>query len=124
MKPLYDNSTKDKELSYYIETSLDKLGFRKNTLGTKYLKDFILFIFKEDVYEIFIDKLSVKFIKFMKIEHISSKNFITRIDYSIKNADIQKFKNNFYSVFKVEYDIYYLTIKNIVILFINALERM
>ena len=34
------NNTKEKSLvscELFIETSLDKLGFRKNTLGTKFL---------------------------------------------------------------------------------------
>ena len=121
------NNTKEKSLVSYelfIETSLDKLGFRKNTLGTKYLKDFILFTFNQNYYDIFIDKITLEFLKSKNITHISKKNFITRIEYAIKNVDYQKFKNNFYSVFHTEYDIYYLSPKNIVILFISALEKI
>ena len=126
MDNLYNN-TKEKELVSYelfVETSLDKLGFRKNTLGTRYLKDLILFTFNQNYYDIFIDKISIEFLKLKNINHISKKNFITRIDYAIKNVDYSKLKNNFYSIFHTEYDIYYLSLKNIVILFINALEKM
>ena len=126
MDNLYNN-TKEKELVSYelfVETSLDKLGFRKNTLGTRYLKDLILFAFNQNYYDIFIEKISIEFLKFKNINHISKKNFITRIDYAIKNVDYSKLKNNFYSIFHSEYDIYYLSPKNIVILFINILEKM
>ena len=126
MDNLYNN-TKEKELVSYelfVETSLDKLGFRKNTLGTRYLKDLILFAFNQNYYDIFINKFSIEFLNSKNINHISKKNFITRIDYAIKNIDYSKLKNNFYSIFHAEYDIYYLSPKNIVILFINALERI
>ena len=126
MNNLYNN-TKEKELVSYklfVETSLDKLGFRKNTLGTRYLKDLILFTFNQNYYDIFIDKICIEFLNSKNINHISKKNFITRIDYAIKNVDYSKLKNNFYSIFHSEYDIYYLSPKNIVILFISALEKM
>lgn len=121
------NNTKEKELVSYelfIETSLDKLGFRKNTLGTKYLKDLILFTFNQKIYNIFINRISTEFLKEKKIEYISEKKFLDNINYAIKNVDYQKFKNNFNIVFKAEYDIYYLSTKNIVILFLNILERI
>ena len=122
MQKIYDNSTKDKELSYYVDILLDKLGFRKNTLGTKYLRDLILFIYFNNVYDIFIDKACINFLKSKNIMHISKKNFINRLDYAIKNVDIDKFQKNFYSIFHIEYDIYYLSVKNIVILLVNKIK--
>ena len=120
------NNTKEKSLVSYelfIETSLDKLGFRKNTLGTKYLKDLILFTYEQNIYNIFINRISSDYLEYKQLNHISQKMFLDNINYAIKNVDYQKFKDNFYFVFHSEYDIYYLSTKNIVILFINALEK-
>ncbi|MGN1299459.1 MAG: hypothetical protein ACI4UE_05730 [Candidatus Scatovivens sp.] len=73
------NYIKEKDLVSYelfIESSLDKLGFRKNTLGTKYLKDLILFTFSQKIYDIFIDKICIEFLDYKNLNHISKKNFI------------------------------------------------
>ena len=126
MNNLFIN-TKEKSLvscELFIETSLDKLGFRKNTLGTKYLKDLILFTYEQNIYNIFINRISSDYLEYKQLNHISQKMFLDNINYAIKNVDYQKFKDNFYSVFHSEYDIYYLSTKNIVILFLNILERI
>lgn len=127
MNSPYDASTKEKDLVSYelfIDNSLDKLGFRKNTLGTKYLKDLILYIFSKNIYDLFVDRICIEFLEYKEIKHISKKNFITRIEYAIQNVDNIKFKNNFKSVFKTEYDIYYKTPKNLIILFLNVLVNL
>lgn len=121
------NNTKEKSLvscELFVETSLDKLGFRKNTLGTKYLKDLILFTYHKKIYNIFINRISLDYLEHKQLNYISQKMFLDNINYAIKNVDYQKFKNNFYSIFHSEYDIYYLSTKNIVILFLNVLERI
>ena len=66
MDNLYNN-TKEKELVSYelfVETSLDKLGFRKNTLGTRYLKDLILEKLKIYKKTLSSDELTVEVNKF------------------------------------------------------------
>ena len=72
MKISYDNSTKEKELSYrvFIKESLEKLGFRKNTIGTKYLIELILFAFMKDYFNIFINRISIDFFKCMGINDV------------------------------------------------------
>lgn len=121
MNYFYDTSTKENcNISYelFIQTSLAKLGFKFNTLGTIYLKDLILFIYTNNVYDVCIDKLCKEFLVNKNIYNISVKNFITRIDYSIQNVDNKKFQYNFYNIFNVNYDIYYRSVKNIINLFI------
>lgn len=127
MNNSYDIFTKEKDLVSYelfIDNSLDKLGFRKSILGTKYLKDLILYIYSKNIYDLFVDRICMEFLEYNKIKYISKKNFITRIEYSIQNVDNIKFKNNFKNVFKTEYDIYYKTPKNLIILFLNMLSRL
>lgn len=126
VKISYDNSTKEKELSYrvFIKESLEKLGFRKNTIGTKYLIELILFAFMKDYFNIFINRISIDFLKCMGIDDISLKQFLDNINYAIKNVDIDKFKSNFYLVFHNDYDVYYFSTKNIVVLFLGVLEEV
>lgn len=127
MNYFYDTSTKENcNISYelFIQTSLAKLGFKFNTLGTIYLKDLILFIYTNNVYDVCIDKLCKEFLVNKNIYNISVKNFITRIDYSIQNVDNKKFQYNFYNIFNVNYDIYYRSVKNIINLFICILNNI
>lgn len=126
MNYFYDTFTKENcNISYesFIQTSLAKLGFKFNTSGTKYLKDLILFIYINNVYDVCIDKICKEFLINKNIYSISVKNFITRIDYSIQNVDNKKFQYNFYNIFHVDYDIYYRSVKNIVNLFIGILDK-
>lgn len=127
MNLVYDISTKDNSISPYsifIDQTLDKLGFRKNTLGTKYLKELILYTYTNNIYNIFINRICKKYLLDKQLNTISETMFLDNIKYAIKNVDIYKFKNNFHKIFNTEYDIYYLSTKNIVILFVNILSNL
>ena len=125
MRYSYDISTKDKEMSYamLVDEYLLNLGFGFNKNGTKYLRDLILTAYFTQDYEFFIESTVNKFFEINKI-NMTKKNFIRTIQYSIENVNHNKIKNNFYSVLNVEYDYYYLTPKNLTILFIGLLERL
>lgn len=71
----------------------------------------------------FVEEECKSYFKENKIDNISFDNFRHRIDYSIKNVDIDKFKSNFEDIFRIDYDIYYLSVKNIVMLILNLMER-
>lgn len=127
MNLVYDISTKDNSISSYsifIDQTFDKLGFRKNTLGTKYLKELILYTYTNNIYNIFINRICKKYLLDKQLNTISETMFLDNIKYAIKNVDIYKFKNNFHKIFNTEYDIYYLSTKNIVILFVNILSNL
>lgn len=87
------------------------------------MKHLIIYIFSNDYCDIYIEQVVLDFIKNNNIS-ISKRTFISNIEYSIYNTNFNKFKNNFYSVFNIEYDIYYKTTRNIVILLTNLLEKL
>lgn len=125
MKFEYDVSTKDKEMSYinFVDMILFKLGFRVNTLGTKYLRNIIVYIYMKNPFDFYIEKECKSYFEENNIKNINYHSFVQRMDYSIKNVDINKFKSNFEDIFRIDYDIYYLSVKNIVMLVLNLLER-
>lgn len=112
----------NKNLIAFINTSLDKLGFKSTIKGTIYLKNFILFAFLHNYDNINIEQIVIDYIAFNNIT-TTKRTFISNIEYSIYNTDFNKFKNNFYSVFNIDYDIYYKSTRNIVILLITVLNN-
>ena len=56
--------------------------------------------------------------------NITYHNFYKRIQYAIDNSDIDKMKKNFYLVFHLNYDYFYLKVKYIVNLILNVLEQI
>ena len=50
-------------------------------------------------------------------------NFNMKIYNAINYADIDKMKNNFYSIFRTEFDCYYLSVKTIIIFMTNVMEK-
>ncbi len=125
MKTEYDISTKDeKEVSYidFVDTILDTLGFNKANNGTRLLREFIIYLYIKKPIEIKFKNEINSFIKDKKIK-ISYGNFKERLKYAILNSNNDKMKNNFYKVFRIEYDYYYLSLKNIITFILNAMER-
>ena len=45
----YDISTKDKDVSYieFVDMILDRLGFRRNNVGTRFLREFVIYLYKK-----------------------------------------------------------------------------
>ena len=121
----YDISTKDKEVSYieFVDMILDRLGFRKNNVGTRFLREFVIYLYKKNPFEILINNEIEEFLKEREIKNLPIINFIKRIDYAIRYADIKKIEDNFFKVFHTEYDSYYLTPKSFIILMLNVLEK-
>lgn len=121
----YDISTKDKEVSYieFVDMILDRLGFRKNNVGTRFLREFVSYLYKKNPFEIIINNEIEEFLKEKDIKNLTIINFIKRIDYAIRYADIKKIEDNFFKVFHTEYDSYYLTPKSFIILMLNVLEK-
>ena len=125
MKTEYDISTKDeKEVSYieFVDTILDTLGFNKANNGTRLLREFIIYLYIKKPLEIKLKEEMNAFIKEKKIK-LSYGNFKERLKYAILNADNDKMQEHFYEVFRIQYDYYYLSVKNIVIFILNAMER-
>ena len=125
MKTSYDYTKDERYKSYeqLVYDSLIKLGFRITNVGTFYLKDLILFIYFNNYYEISITKVVNDFMKVNKIDYISSRTFINCMIYSINNYDQNLFKNGFKSVFSIEYDYYYCSVKNLIVLYVNLLKK-
>ena len=121
----YDISTKDKEVSYieFVDMILDRLGFRKNNVGTRFLREFVIYLYKKNPFEILINNEIEEFLKEREIKNLTIINYIKRIDYAIRYADIKKIEDNFFKVFHTEYDSYYLTPKSFIILMLNVLEK-
>ena len=125
MKTEYDISTKEKEISYisYVDTILDNLGFNKANNGTRLLRKFIIYVYFKDPFELNIKREMNAFIRDKNI-NITYHNFYKRIQYAIDNSDIDKMKKNFYLVFHLNYDYFYLKVKYIVNLILNVLEQI
>ena len=125
MKTGYDIFTKDEKIVSYIDfvdTILDKLGFRKNMKGTRLLREFTIYIYLKNSLEIDIKEKIYCFINEREI-NIKYYNFYKILENSIRYADSTKIQNNFYAVFHTEYDYYYLSVKSMVIFIVNTLER-
>ena len=125
MKTSYDYTKDEKYNSYekLVYESLIKLGFRLTNVGTLYLKDLILFVYFNDYYEISLTKIVNDFMKINNIDYISSRTFINCMIYSINNYDQDLFDNNFKRIFNIEYDYYYCSVKNLIVLYINMLKN-
>ena len=124
MKTSYDY-TKDeryKSCEKFIYNSLIDLGFKVTNVGTMYLKVLILFAYFNNYYEINVTKIVKDFMKYKNIDYISYRTFINCIDYTINNVDYEMFKNNFEEVFYIKFDEYYLSSKNILVLFIRFIS--
>lgn len=124
MKTSYDY-TKDeryKSCEKFIYNSLIDLGFRVTNVGTMYLKALILFAYFNNYYEINVTKIVKDFMKYKNIDYISYRTFINCIDYTINNVDYEMFKKNFEEVFYIKFDEYYLSSKNILVLFIRFIS--
>lgn len=124
MKCLYDytKDVKYKSFEQLVNNALINLGFNINIFGTKLLKDLILYTYFNQDYDIYFDKIVLDFFSYRSITNISVNTASHRICYAIQNINNTKFKNNFYAIFNVEYDYYFKTPKNLLILFINILN--
>lgn len=124
MRNIYDNVFKN-NISYFnfIDSVLDQLGFKATFKGTNYLKHLTMYIFSNNYCDIYVEQIVLDFIKNNNIP-VSKRTFISNIEYAIYNTNFNKFKNNFYSIFNIEYDIYYKSTRNIVILLTNLLVKL
>lgn len=97
----YDISTKDKEVSYieFVDMILDRLGFRKNNVGTRFLREFVIYLYKKNPFEIIINNEIEEFLTERNITNLTVINFIKRINYAIQYTDCQKMKDNFFMYF-------------------------
>lgn len=121
----YDISTKDKDVSYieFVDMILDRLGFRRNNVGTRFLREFVIYLYKKNPLEIIINDEIGEFLVERNIKNLTIINFIRRINYAIQYADRKKMKDNFFNIFYTEFDLYYLTPKNFIVLMLNVLEK-
>ena len=125
MKTKYDISTKDeKEVSYieFVDTILDALGFNRANNGTRLLRFFIIYIYKKNPFDIDIKREINEFINDNNLNS-NYDSLKKRMQYAIDNCDKMKMKNNFYMIFHMEYDLYFLTLKNMVNFILNVLEK-
>lgn len=127
-----DNSydyTKDKNfISYeqFINNSLIELGFKVGNIGMKSFKSLILFTYyNKDNFESFnVEQICLEYLKENKIINISKRGFKRRIEYAILNVyNTNNLENNFKNVFNIEFDYYYISFKNLLILFMNILDK-
>ena len=125
MRYSYDISTKDKEISYahLVDQCLLDLGFGLNKSGTRYLRDLIITAFYMQDYKFEINLIIKTFLKINNITEVTEKDFLKCIFYTINNINMQKSEENFYKIFKVHYDPYFFTPKNLTILFLRLLEK-
>ena len=110
------------KLEHLVYDSLILLGFNINVFGTKLLKDLILYAYYNQTYDLFFDNLVYEFFNYKVINNISLDNATHRITYAILNTRSTCFKDNFSKVFNTQYDYYYETPKNLIILFLNLLN--
>ena len=123
MKNSYDYTKDEKYKSYeqFVYKSLIDLGFRVTNVGTMYLKDLILFAYYNNYYEIYVTKLVKDFMQYKNINYISYRTIINYMDYSLKNTSSMLSKN-FIKVFSFQFNYYYISIKNLLLLFLNLLH--
>lgn len=124
MKSSYDYTKDERYKSYekFVYTSLLKLGFKLTNVGTMYLKDLILFAYFNNYYEIYITRIVNDYMISKNINYITYRTFINCIVYSIDNLDQKIFDSNFKNIFDMEYDCLNISIKNMIILYINKLK--
>ena len=125
MKTEYDVSTKDKEIScseIVDDILYSKLGLKPANNGTRYLRELIMYIYKKETYEYRVDKEIQLFLKEKGIDK-NYKTVKSTMVYAINNARKDKLKENFYYVFKTDYDTYFVSIKNIVNSVLTLIEN-
>ena len=54
------------------------------------------------------------------IDYISYRTFINCMDYSIKNYNKNLFIQHFSYIFNIDLDDFYISVKNLIILFLNV----
>ena len=105
METKYDVLTKDvKEISYSVYTVLLNLGLSPSNKGTLYLKELILFVISNDLYDYSYKDILQKFIKHNNYDIKKVRNNIKNTLYRI---NCLKAKNNFEKYLDVEFDSYY-----------------
>lgn len=121
MKTEYDITTKDKEMSYtaFILASLIKLGLSPSNKGTYYLRDLILLALQNNVS----DDIHLKELreKLAKLKGISAKTIKSNIDYAFQYKNTEKAEKNFETLLGIEYDSYFITVKTVMALILNAI---
>lgn len=125
MRYSYDISNIDKETSYIklVDNYLYQLGFKLNNNGTRFLRDLILTAYFMQYYDISIENIVSDFFKINTIQQITKQNYTQRIYYAIQNTNKKSLKNNFPIVFGIEFDYEFTCIKNLLILFVNTLNK-
>ena len=125
MNKEYDTCTKDNcKLSYdlFIDDSLIKLGFIYSNIGTYYYKKLICLLYSRDMSNININNLCILLAK--ELKNISADTIYANIRTTFRRIDKNKTSKNFYDVFCIPFDDYFITPKSLAILFMNTLNRI
>ena len=122
MKTEYGILTKDKsKISYcsFVQAILIELGLSPTSKGTYYLRDIILLALQENNFN------DIRLIdlrnKLAQIEHIPPYTIKANIDYTFRFKDTSKAKENFETIFHIQYDEYYITAKSLTNLIISLI---
>lgn len=117
--------TKDKRVlfsySLYIEASLLKLGFAYSSKGTCYFRKMIETVYNKK-YEDF--KLNDLYVEVSKEFNVPANIIKEDIKSLFKRIDNNKSSKNFEKIFHLPFEYFYITPKNLIILFINTLNRI
>lgn len=117
-----DCSSKIDKISYelFLDSSLILLGFGFSNTGTILFRELIktLFIEKSEIINLndYYSKLSLKY-------NTPSSNVSSNIKATFRRIDINLSKQNFKKVFGIDYNDLFITPKNLIVLFLNTLNR-
>lgn len=117
--------TNDKQVKFsydiFIEISLLKLGFNYSSIGTIYFKRILEITYINKYKEINLFYLY----KIIATEFSTTDNNVKEnIKSTFKRIDINRCNQHFIKVFNIPFEYFYITPKNLIVLFLNTLNRV
>jgi len=111
-----------REINIFLDCTLSQLGLSYANIGTRYLKELVkLAYFNRDSLDLKYKDLCVLLSKELNVK---TKKISSNIYSSVSSINTNFAKKNFQNIFHIEYDIFFLTPKHLVVLLVNTLNRV
>lgn len=118
-----DDCSKKEKISYelFLDSSLLLLGFNYSSIGKIFYKEMLRIVYKNNNECIKLNKL---FKQLSKQYNVTTRNIQNNIQSSFRRMNTNMAEQNFRKVFGIEYSNFFITPKNLIVLFLNTLNRL
>lgn len=104
----------------FLDSSLLLLGFNYSSIGTIFYKEILKIVYKNNSEYVKLDEL---FKQLSKVNNIPIRNIQNNIQSSFRRMNTNITEQNFRKVFGIDYNNFFITPKNLIVLFLNTLNR-